>query len=71
VFPGGFAGCFLQIEFGRVAREHLPRGRKSKVKIREIPFWVFWVLSEESKAKKTEFYGQFLGTFQQTESQQM
>jgi len=44
-----------------VAVEQLPRGRKSKVKIREIPFWVFfWVFSKESKAKMAEFSGQFL-----------
>jgi len=50
-----------------VAGEQLPRGQRFKVKIREISFWV---LSKESKAKKTEFSRQFLGTFQQAGSQQ-
>jgi len=39
-----------------------------KLKSEKLPYGFFWVLSKESKAKREEFSGQFLGTFQQVEA---
>jgi len=69
-FSGQFFGTFQQVS--RCSRGcSAQKAENQKSKSEKFPSGFFWVLSKESKAKRTEFSGQFLGTFHQAEIQQI